>query len=204
MNNQMTEKICPICKKPLTKKQRVYCSAKCAAIGRKRDTTTPVTSICKYCGKDFPFRQDKGVPRKYCSIACYHDDRNQTYKLNTQTSRWCCYCKQHLPLSKFSSPSTTACRECMNKRAKSNENKKKQIIIEYLGGKCIRCGYSKCPAALELHHPDKSNKGQGWAKMRSKHIDVIKKWIDTEHIELICSNCHREEHYLQMHPNLIP
>lgn len=33
--------------------------------------------------------------------------------------------------------------------------------IEYKGGACITCGYSKCPMAMNFHHLDPSQKDFG-------------------------------------------
>jgi hypothetical protein len=63
--------------------------------------------------------------------------------------------------------------------------------IEYKGGQCIRCGYSKSPAALEFHHRDPAQKEFGiagagncvaWEKLRS----------ELDKCDLLCANCHRE------------
>ncbi len=46
--------------------------------------------------------------------------------------------------------------------------------------KCERCGYDKYPEILEVHHKDRSRKnGVG------------------ENLELLCPNCHAEEHHLK-------
>src|SRR5438270_13139423 len=34
------------------------------------------------------------------------------------------------------------------------QRRKKQQAVAYLGGKCVACGYCRCQAALEFHHPD--------------------------------------------------
>ena len=64
--------------------------------------------------------------------------------------------------------------------------------IAYLGGKCYRCGYHKCSAALEFHHPhdDKefalSNNGncRSWDKVKA----------ELDKCQLVCKNCHAELH----------
>jgi hypothetical protein len=67
----------------------------------------------------------------------------------------------------------------------------KAKAIEYKGGKCVLCGYSKCNAALEFHHLDKATKGFGLAKGgRIRSWESIAKELDK--CILVCSNCHRE------------
>ncbi|MCK5449622.1 hypothetical protein KAI32_02050 [Candidatus Pacearchaeota archaeon] len=61
-----------------------------------------------------------------------------------------------------------------------------------MGGRCSKCGYDKCRAALEFHH-NTSDKGGDMAyiiknKSREKALKEGKKCI------LLCANCHRELH----------
>ncbi len=67
------------------------------------------------------------------------------------------------------------------------------MAVEYLGGRCTRCGYERCAEALEIHHLDSSDKDFGisdkgytrsWEKIRG----------ELEKCELLCANCHREVH----------
>jgi hypothetical protein len=65
--------------------------------------------------------------------------------------------------------------------------------VEYLGGKCARCGYSKCMWALQFHHRDPEMKkftiSSCWRHVRS--WDVIQQELDK--CTLLCANCHAEE-----------
>jgi hypothetical protein len=66
-------------------------------------------------------------------------------------------------------------------------------ILAYKGNKCQRCGYDRCPEALELHHRDPNNKE---FQIRDGHIrswERIKAELDQ--CDLLCANCHREAHY---------
>jgi hypothetical protein len=77
-------------------------------------------------------------------------------------------------------------------RLKSHRQKLKERAIEYKGGECIKCGYTKCNRALEFHHLDPNEKDFtfGYYKVLSwdKIIPELDKCI------LVCSNCHREIH----------
>ncbi len=67
------------------------------------------------------------------------------------------------------------------------------MAVEYLGGMCQVCGYSKCNAALDFHHIDETKKrfaiGQkgytrSWEKVKNELANCF----------LLCANCHREVH----------
>lgn len=71
--------------------------------------------------------------------------------------------------------------------------KSKEKALAYLGGRCWLCGYFRCPAALEFHHVDPTQKAfeigsQGayaaWDKLKS----------ELDKCALLCSNCHKEVH----------
>lgn len=86
------------------------------------------------------------------------------------------------------------CKKC-NVEAVVRRRKKVRVdLIAYKGGKCERCGYNKCSAALELHHKDPSQKEfslsaggitRNWEKAKKEADKCL----------LLCANCHREEHY---------
>ena len=59
--------------------------------------------------------------------------------------------------------------------------------------KCSRCGYSTCFAALDYHHIDPSEKEFGIAKIIYM-LPTEKRLAELSKTEVLCSNCHREEH----------
>lgn len=67
----------------------------------------------------------------------------------------------------------------------------KMKLVEYKGGKCVRCGYNKLIKALEFHHlnPDEKDftvSGKSWS------FEKLKNEVDK--CILVCSNCHIEIH----------
>jgi hypothetical protein len=62
-----------------------------------------------------------------------------------------------------------------------------------MGGCCIRCGYNKSFASLDLHHLDPATKEFDWSKLKEKSwkhiVEELKKCV------LVCRNCHGEIHY---------
>jgi hypothetical protein len=66
-----------------------------------------------------------------------------------------------------------------------------------LGGKCVRCSYDRCIWALEFHHPDPNSKTDDFLKKTRGGIIAWERfWNAVKDCELICANCHREEHFL--------
>ena len=69
--------------------------------------------------------------------------------------------------------------------------RKKKTLVEYKGGKCQCCGYSKCIEALEFHHLDPNIKSFTISG-KSKSFNSLKNEVDK--CILVCSNCHKEIH----------
>lgn len=69
--------------------------------------------------------------------------------------------------------------------------KKAAILLK--GGKCIKCGYNRCPAALDFHHIIPEEKEGNLKDLFSRNWATIEKEIDK--CILLCANCHRAEHY---------
>ena len=73
----------------------------------------------------------------------------------------------------------------------------KQQLIKEAGGKCVKCGYDKCPAVLEFHHLNPEEKEFSIADFTSKtKVDLDKARDEIKKCVLLCANCHREFHYL--------
>jgi hypothetical protein len=77
----------------------------------------------------------------------------------------------------------------------------KQKAIAYKGGRCERCGYATCEAALAFHHLESAHKDfsissdgvtRSWERIRTE-IDKC---------ALLCANCHAEVHARQHAPKV--
>ncbi len=69
--------------------------------------------------------------------------------------------------------------------------KVKRILVAEAGGRCSRCGYDRCIAALQFHHLDPS------AKSFTLSSKGVTRGIDRARAEarkciLLCANCHAE------------
>ena len=89
------------------------------------------------------------------------------------------------------------CKKCEHKSQVANRLKKKKRAVEYLGGRCIRCGYNECFYALEFDHVDPSTKeyemsnmiyGRNWALVG----------VELDKCQLLCANCHRIKTFLEL------
>ena len=77
-------------------------------------------------------------------------------------------------------------------RVRTHHRNVKQRAVEYKGGKCLLCGYSRSPWALVFHHVDPSQKDFSISS-RSVSWDRVKNELDK--CVLLCQNCHAEVHH---------
>jgi hypothetical protein len=84
------------------------------------------------------------------------------------------------------------CKKC-NTVVKVAQNRKvKRLAVEYKGGKCIICGYSKDMCGFDFHHLDPSKKERKIAGSKNSSFEKIKPELDK--CILVCAVCHREIH----------
>ena len=67
----------------------------------------------------------------------------------------------------------------------------KQKLVDYKGGACEICGYSKCIEALHFHHKNANEKDFSISG-KSLSFERLKEEVDK--CVLVCSNCHSEIH----------
>ena len=83
-------------------------------------------------------------------------------------------------------------KKSVYERKNSRRRNLKQEIVNKLGGKCSKCDYDRCLAAIEFHHPGKNKEGNVSTLIkndsRTKLLKEVKKCI------ILCANCHRELH----------
>lgn len=159
------------------------------------------TYTCSYCKTDY---QTKWKPkgRGYCSKSC----ANKANPRRTPEGKCLCcgvpittrrkYCSKACELKnpKEHNRQTAEERSTVNKAAvvRYRQNTKLKAI-EYLGGKCIYCGYNKCAASLAFHHRDPTEKSFGLSHrgLSRKFEDIT---TELDKCDLVCSNCHGELH----------
>ncbi len=82
-------------------------------------------------------------------------------------------------------------REYFIQAVAKRRRKVKAMAIEYLGGKCLYCGYKKYQGALDIHHINPKDKEFGFG-----HRGYTRSWEkakrELDKCVLVCANCHRE------------
>jgi hypothetical protein len=128
--------------------------------------------------------------------------------------RRCRDCKQ-LKMCKWASQFTqtgkpvykTRCDDCVNKYLSSRRKATrprvtslaldrkylaKKRCVDYLGGRCVRCGYDRCIKAMTFHHRDPAAKEFEVGQRLDWSWKVLRTELDK--CDLLCFNCHMEEH----------
>jgi 5-methylcytosine-specific restriction endonuclease McrA len=111
----------------------------------------------------------------------------------------CPRCKNNLPLDKFyirrGNKPSSYCKTCTTKVTVERQIANKTKAVEYMGRECTKCNYKKYFGALEFHHLDPTKKDLTIGKMRLRNFDKIKQELDK--CVLVCSRCHKIEHFIQ-------
>jgi len=85
------------------------------------------------------------------------------------------------------------CKQCSVEAVTEKRRRNKKILVEYLGGHCIECGYFRCVGALEFHHRDPIEKDFGLSQSGvTKGLDKLK--LEVKKCILLCNRCHMETH----------
>ena len=75
---------------------------------------------------------------------------------------------------------------------KNSRLKRKQQMIDMMGGECQICGYKKTNSALEFHHINPEEKELNFNMANNIPLDKI--IAELKKCILVCANCHREIH----------
>ena len=129
--------------------------------------------------------------------------KNKLLCSNILDHKVCYDCKQIKNFSEFhkdvkrKNGRNGLCKKCAKSRNPKNKEAKRQAkidMVNFLGGICIRCGYSH-PEAIDFHHINPSKKlftiGDNiifYPLKSQKWIDELKKCAP------LCKNCHAEYH----------
>ena len=104
----------------------------------------------------------------------------------------CKHCGQTDPTMFFqANKMKSCCKKCHTLHVHQKKRDIKRRAIDYLGGKCQRCGYKGIPSVYDFHHKNPEEKDFSWGETR-KTWDNLKSELDK--CVLLCANCHREVH----------
>ena len=89
---------------------------------------------------------------------------------------------------------TSRRNRCDTCNTKIRRYRAKKAAVDYLGGKCIKCGWVGNLAGFDFHHLDSNVKdfNPSAVELANKSWVVVKKELDK--CELLCAICHRLEH----------
>ena len=154
--------------------------------------------LCQKCKLRFPNRMviDGAIRvlnrRQYC-VSCspfkMHNTRNLV-KAHSATSIVCVCEKCHQSyIYKKHHGTKKVCVTCIGTVARS---RRKQRMVDYKGGKCERCGYSRNIKALCFHHVNPKEKEFSLGCSSCRKWDMVKHELDK--CRMLCLNCHAEVH----------
>lgn len=102
------------------------------------------------------------------------------------------HCDIHDSMYELAPSGVYRCKKCDVERVNQARKELKIKAVEYKGGKCEICGYSKSMSALEFHHTDPSIKEKNIARYSTRQWEKVVDELDK--CILVCANCHREIH----------
>ena len=120
-----------------------------------------------------------------------------------QETKICSKCNKELPIEDFNfrdkirNIRRAECKYCHSQNSKNKYYRNKQILNTIKSqGKCEKCGYDRCLEVLEYHHKEPEFKINGVSKLTT-HYNLQVGLNEIEKCILLCSNCHREFHFLE-------
>lgn len=155
--------------------------------------------VCRKCETEFPNRmvidgESKSLQnRKYC-LTCSPYKEHNTKKIEIEKTVECKTCGETNPdmFYKRGNNLYENCKSCHNKVTYETKVKNKKRAVEYLGGKCSKCGYDKYIGCLDIHHLNPETKSPTFNRWRGWSWERVK--VELDGCVLLCRNCHGEEH----------
>jgi hypothetical protein len=73
--------------------------------------------------------------------------------------------------------------------------RRKRQLVQLFGGRCSRCGYNRCLAALCFHHKDPARKEFQLDLRQLSNRSWERTLAEAKKCMLLCLNCHAEVHH---------
>jgi len=155
-------------------------------------------SDCRKCKNPIPSqvlidgRQRNLCNRVYC-LTCspfgIHNTRRLDYVRQEGKELLCSKCRCLYIYKRGKGMTTRRCASCL---VSTRRDVIKRRSVDYKGGCCVLCGYSRCMSSLVFHHLNPSEKKFGIGSNYNKSWVSIKEELDK--CVLLCHNCHSEYH----------
>lgn len=78
-------------------------------------------------------------------------------------------------------------------KVQKTNNRIKENLLRYKGGKCIVCDYDNCISSLDFHHVNPSSKLFNLSKYSGRSSEEIK--LELQKCVVLCKNHHAELHF---------
>lgn len=160
---------------------------------------------CEQCGESFPNHiivdgKRRNLQNRHYCLDCSPFGLHNTSKLeggsrrgranSNGLERRCVLCGRPYVFRNGSGHTLTRCNSCAVYQRRTET---KRRAVEYLGGACKYCGYSKCLAALTFNHRDSTKKDFNIGRVGTKPWKVVV--LELDKCDLVCFNCHTEFHW---------
>jgi HNH endonuclease len=83
---------------------------------------------------------------------------------------------------------TTEARKALCRAADERRRQERKLFVISHKQKCLRCGFSENPVALQFHHRDPALKSFELSKSKNKTLEILKEEIAK--CDVLCANCH--------------
>ena len=160
---------------------------------RKPVLRPPKSLVCLACGRAFPAKmvidgKMRSLYRRSFCLACspFGDHNTSKVPLGLRSTEVAAKARRERRREQF--------RRSLRKRRRQ---RKADLVAAY-GGRCVDCGYSTCPEALQFHHRDPLTKDFGLGHFNGSLARLI---AEAAKCDLVCSNCHRIRHARYVAPS---
>jgi hypothetical protein len=158
----------------------------------------PTEQLCSTCQRLKPISEFDYLKRKFkyelqCRKCKYQKSKIRAIKLKEQGL--CVSCKS--PKEDLSKNYCKSCNKKYAEKSKVDRINAKRSCIEYLGGKCIKCGLKETEIldVYDFHH-DSEEKEMNLGTLLARHRSMSKKVREElDKCVLYCANCHRVRHW---------
>jgi hypothetical protein len=153
---------------------------------RKPVPRRPKSLVCVACGREFPAKmvidgKMRSLYRRRFCLECspFGDHNTSKVPLGLRSTEEAAKARRDRRREQF--------RKSLRKRRR----RRKADLVAAHGGRCVDCGYSTCPEALQFHHRDPSTKDFGLGHFNGSLARLI---AEAAKCDLVCANCHRVRH----------